>query len=215
MLIRHIGHAEFYLENENGIRMVTDPYDEGCGYPVKKPIAEIVTVSHGHHDHNAVENIVGKPVVINESGVYTPGPGIRITAIKSWHDAVQGAQRGETLLFMIETEGLRIAHLGDLGCMPDDQQILQLQNPDILMIPVGGFYTIDGETACAIAKRLNARIILPMHYRTKYNADWPIAGPEMFLKGFEEEEIMTGAEALRVTGGDKACHPRVVMFRQP
>lgn len=215
MLIRHIGHAEFCLETENGIRIVTDPYDEECGYPVEKLNAEIALVSHGHHDHNAVENIAGEPAVIDKAGIYTPDSGVRITAIKSWHDAAQGAQRGETLLFLIEAEGLRIAHLGDLGCIPDDQQIRQLQNPDILMIPVGGFFTIDGKTARVIADKLNARIILPMHYRTKYNAGWPISGPEEFLEGFDEKEIMTETEALRVTDGDKACHPRVVLFRQP
>ena len=214
MLIRHIGHAEFYLETESGVRIVTDPYDASCGFPVKNPVAEIVLVSHGHHDHNAVENVAGEPSVIKEAGVYTPAADVKITAIRSYHDAVQGVQRGETLLFLIETEGLRIVHMGDVGCMPDEDQMRQLQKPDILMIPVGGFFTIDGAAAHKIADWLEAGIILPMHYRTKYNPDWPTTGPEEFLSGYEENEIMRDAEALRVTDGDKACHSRVVLFRQ-
>ena len=214
MLIRHIGHAEFYLETESGVRIVTDPYDAGCGFPVKNPTAEIVLVSHGHHDHNAVENVFGNPSVIREAGVYTPMPDVKITAIRSYHDAMRGAQRGETLLFLIETENLRIVHMGDAGCIPDEDQLRKLKKPDILMIPVGGFYTIDGATARKVADRLGAGIILPMHYRTKYNPDWPITGPEEFLNGYEETEVMRDAEALRVTDGDKGCHSRVVLFRQ-
>ena len=134
-----------------------------------------------------------------------------MTAIRGFHDDVQGAKRGETLLFLVETENLRLVHLGDLGCMPDAEQIRLLLHPDVLMIPVGGFYTIDASQARKVAEALNPRIILPMHYRTNYNADWPISGPEAFLEGYTE--ILRDAEALRVTSGDVECHPRVVLFK--
>lgn len=214
MIIRHIGHAEFYLESENGYRIVTDPYDASCGYPVKKPEADLVLVSHEHHDHNAVENVKGSPSVIDRAGVYTPCPGVRITALRGFHDQEAGAKRGITLLFLIETEELRIVHLGDLGCMLSEEQQISLQCPDILMIPVGGFYTIDGKTAAETAEKLDARIILPMHYRTSFNADWPISGPDDFLQEMAGKDILRNAEALRVTAGDMDCQPRVVLFRQ-
>ena len=140
MLFRHIGHAEFLMETENGTRIVTDPYDAGCGYPVQPVEAEIALVSHHHHDHDAVENLQGNPVVIDQPGEYTPAEGIRVTAIRGYHDDAQGAKRGETLLFLIEADGLRIVHLGDLGEMLNDDQISALKNPDILMVPVGGFF---------------------------------------------------------------------------
>ena len=215
MLIRHIGHAEFEIETESGVRIVTDPYDATCGYPIQRIRADIALVSHGHHDHNAVENLEGLQTVIDRAGAYTPSPEIHVDAIRGYHDDAKGAQRGETLLFRIETEGLRIVHLGDLGCEPDNEQIQKLKNPDILMIPVGGFFTIDGRTAARVAKQLNACVILPMHYKTAYNREWPISGPEDFLKEFENTEIRTDAEALRVTRGDLECQPRIVVFREP
>ena len=212
MLIRHIGHAEFLIEKENAVRIVTDPYDAGCGYPIRSVGAEIALVSHHHHDHDAVENLQGKPVIIDQAGLYTPADGVRITAVRGYHDDEQGAKRGETLLFLIETEGLRIVHLGDLGEMLSDEQVSILHDPDVLMIPVGGFYTIDGRQAQGTAARLNAKVILPMHYRTKYNAEWPISGPEAFLEGYPNEEVCEGTEALRVTKKDMMCQPKVVLF---
>ena len=212
MLIRHIGHAEFLIVTESGVRIVTDPYDASCGYPLHKTDADIALISHHHHDHDAVENLKGEPRIIDKAGQYTPEPDVRVTAVKGFHDDEQGSKRGETLLFLIETEGLRIVHLGDLGEMLNDKQVSILHDPDVLMIPVGGFYTIDGRQAQETAARLNAKVILPMHYRTKYNAEWPISGPEVFLEGYPNEEVCEGTEALRVTKKDMMCQPKVVLF---
>ena len=215
MLFRHIGHAEFLIETESGVRIVTDPYDASCGYPVRKTAADIALVSHHHHDHDAVENLKGEPRVIDTAGTFTPEQDVRVTAVRGWHDDAEGRKRGETLLFLIETEGLRIVHLGDLGCGLTGEQAEQLKNPDVLMVPVGGFFTIDGKQAKDTAQQLGARIILPMHYKTAYNADWPISGPEEFLNLFDPESICTGAEALRVTREDLECQPGIVLFREP
>jgi len=212
MLLMHIGHAEFLIETESGVRIVTDPYDAGCGYPVRPLTADVALVSHHHHDHDAVENLKGEPRIIDKAGTFTPEQEVRITAVKGWHDEVQGTKRGETLLFLIEAEGLRIVHLGDLGDSLTAEQAEILRNPDILMIPVGGFYTIGAGQARETAEQLRAKIILPMHYRTEYNAEWPIDGPEEFLKLFAPEEICRGAEALRVTREDLECHPKVVLM---
>ena len=213
MIIRHIGHAEFLMETEKGMRIVTDPYDEGCGYPVQKIRADAALVSHGHHDHNAVQNLEGITTVIDRAGEYTPAPGVQVTALKSYHDEEKGKKRGETLLFLVETEGLRIVHLGDLGCMPEEEQIRLLEKPDVLMIPVGGFYTIDGKTAREIDAKLRPRVTLPMHYRTRHNADWPISGPEEFLEGIPEKEIRREIEVLRITDRDLSCQPRFALFK--
>ncbi len=212
MLIKHIGHAEFLVETESGVRIVTDPYDAGCGYPVKKVTADVALVSHHHHDHDAVENLKGNPRIIDSAGNYTPENGVKITALRGFHDEERGGKRGETLLFLIETEGLRIVHLGDLGCALDSEQAEMLNAPDILMIPVGGFYTIDTGKARETAEQLHARIILPMHYRTEYNKDWPISDPEGFLSLYDSEQICRDAEALRVTAEDMECQPKIVLF---
>ena len=189
MLIRHIGHAEFLIETESGVRIVTDPYDASCGYPLRRTEADIALISHHHHDHDAVENLIGEPRIIDTAGIYTPEPDVRVTALKGYHDDAEGSKRGETLLFLIETEGLRVVHLGDLGCLPDEVQLATLKHPDVLMIPVGGFYTIDAEQAKQTAELLAACMILPMHYKTEYNQDWPISGPEAFLELFRTADI--------------------------
>ena len=159
-------------------------------------------------------NLKGNPRMIDTAGQFTPEPDVKITAVHGFHDDAEGAKRGQTLLFLIETEGLRIVHLGDLGCRLDEAQLESLKDPDVLMIPVGGFYTIDAQQARDTAAQLGARIILPMHYRTGYNSDWPIADQEDFLSLYDTAEICTEAEALRVTGGDLECHPKIVVFKQ-
>ena len=166
MLLQHIGHAEFLITLESGFRIVTDPFDASVGYPVPSLEADGVLVSHHHHDHDAVENIAGHPQVIDYAGLHTFAPDVKVTGILADHDDASGAKRGKTLLFLLEAEGLRVVHLGDLGCLLDADQLEALGQADILLLPVGGFYTIDARTARDVAEQLDPRIIIPMHYRT-------------------------------------------------
>ena len=211
MIFTCIGHAKFLIELDNGLRIVTDPYDASCGYPVTPVAADVVLVSHGHHDHCAVETIPGTPRVIDQAGEYDLGDGVRVTAVEAFHDDAEGAKRGRTLLFSLRAEGLSAVHLGDLGHIPTPAQRMQLGAADVLMVPVGGFYTIDARQARETAALLQARVILPMHYRTRANADWPIAPVEEFLALYETpaEE----ADLLRVAEGDLMCQPHVAVLR--
>lgn len=210
MILRCIGHAKFLIEMENGLRIVTDPYDETCGYPVTPVPADVVLVSHGHHDHNAVSTIPGSPRIIDRPGVYELEDGLTIAALEAFHDDAQGTKRGKTLLFSIRAEGLNAIHLGDLGHLPTPDQQSLLGNADILMTPVGGFYTIDASQAKETAARLKARVILPMHYKTRANADWPIAPVEAFTSLYETqaEEL----NLLRVSAGDLVCQPEIAVL---
>lgn len=217
MILTCIGHAKFLIELENGMRLVTDPYDASCGYPVTPVPADVVLVSHGHHDHNAVETVpptprAGKATrVIDQAGEYDLGEGVQVVAVEAFHDGEQGAKRGRTLLFSIRAEGLNVLHLGDLGHLPTPGQHLLLGNADVVMLPVGGFYTIDAQAAKQTAELLHARIILPMHYRTQANADWPIAPVSAFTALYpdgEAEEL----ELLRVAAGDMMCQPHVAVL---
>ena len=212
MLFQHIGHAEFLLTLESGFRIVTDPYDASTGYPVRPLEADGVLVSHHHHDHDAVENISGHPQVIDYAGVHTFAPDVKVTGILADHDDAGGAKRGKTLLFLLEAEGLRVAHLGDLGCLLDADQLEALGPVDVLLLPVGGFFTIGAEEARDVAEQLDPRIVIPMHYRTAANADWPIAPVDDFLRLFDPAQVRTGGGALRVTKGDLSCHPHVVVL---
>ena len=211
MIIRHIGHASFYLETEGGFRIVTDPYDSTCGYPVLQTEADAVLVSHGHHDHNAVENVSGAPVVVSTAGSHHLGDDVHVTAVEADHDDAGGSKRGKNLMFVIEAEGLRVMHLGDLGHIPTDEQLAALGKADAVMIPVGGFYTIDAPAAVEVLRLLDARIALPMHYKTCANADWPIDGVERFnqLWGTPVEFV----DLLRVTRGDMTCQPDAAVLK--
>lgn len=211
MIITCIGHAKFLLELDCGMRLVTDPYDEPCGYSVQPMRADAVLVSHGHHDHNAVETVPGDPHIITEAGEYEMSDGTTIVAVEAFHDDAEGAKRGTTLLFSIRAEGLNVIHLGDLGHLPTEEQCDALGPADVLMVPVGGFYTIDAAQAKETASLLSARVILPMHYKTRVNEDWPIAPVEDFtaLYDMPAEEI----EQLRVSKGDVMCQPKIAVLK--
>ena len=210
MIFTCIGHAKFLIELENGLRIVTDPYDATCGYPVTPVKADVVLVSHGHHDHSAVETIPGTPRVIDRAGEYDLGDGVTVIAVEAFHDDAEGMKRGKTLLFSIHAEGLNAVHLGDLGHIPNAEQINALGAADVLMAPVGGFFTIDAAQAKETAALLQARVILPMHYKTRVNADWPIAPVEAFTGLYDTpaEEV----NLLRVAEGDLMCQPEVAVL---
>lgn len=212
MLIEHIGHAEFLLTLESGFRIVTDPYDGSVGYPVRSVEADGVLVSHHHSDHDAVEHVSGSPQIIDYAGLHTFAPGLTVTGILADHDDREGALRGKTLLFLLEAEDLRLVHLGDLGCLLDADQLEALGQVDILLVPTGGFYTLDPSGAMDVIAQLDPRIVIPMHYRTGYNADWPLAPVEEFTRLWQPSQVRSGGQALRVTRGDLACHPRVVVL---
>ena len=211
MIFTCIGHAKFLIELENGMRIVTDPYDKTCGYPVEPMQADVVLVSHGHHDHNAVETIKGTPLIIDQEGEYDLSNGVVIRAMVEDHDEDGGEKRGKTLIFCLQAEGLTVAHMGDLGHLPAQQHCECMGNVSVMMIPVGGFYTIDAPTAKQTAELCGARVVLPMHYKTRVNADWPIAPVEEFTKLYDTpvEEL----DMLRVAAGDLECQPKVTVLR--
>ena len=209
MIISCIGHAEFLLELDNGMRIVTDPYDDSCGYPIVPVKADAVLVSHGHHDHNAVDNVQGASRIIDTAGEHTLAPDVKVTAIPCFHDEAGGSKRGGNLMFLIQAEGLRVAHLGDLGHLPTAEQAALLAPVDVLMLPVGGYYTIDAATAQETARLLQAQVILPMHYRTSANADWPIAPVEEFIALYGGADRV---KLLRVCQGDLECQPAVAVL---
>ncbi|MBQ8200521.1 MAG: MBL fold metallo-hydrolase [Clostridia bacterium] len=210
MIISCIGHAKFLIELENGQRIVTDPYDATCGYPVTETPADVVLVSHGHHDHNAVDTMPESARVIDQAGVYDLGDGVTLTAITADHDDAGGSKRGKTLLFNLFAEGLHVGHMGDLGHIPTPEQRMQLGRTDVLMIPVGGHFTIDAVTAKEVAALLEARVVLPMHYRTRANAGWPIQPVESFTQLYQTP--VEQLDLLRIAAGDLECQPEVAVL---
>ena len=165
MLISYHGHSEFLIQTASGLRILTDPFDPAIPFPFHKTDADIVTVSHAHHDHEHLDKVDGHPQVIREGGVHQPHNGVKVTGLPSWHDNVQGAKRGPNTIYLIQVDGLRLAHLGDLGDMPDEKVLEALEFLDLVFVPVGGTYTIDAKQAAELMARIKPRIIVPMHYR--------------------------------------------------
>ncbi len=161
MRIQWLGHSSFRILGQTTV--VTDPY-EGIGFPFPKVTADVVTVSHGHHDHNAVENVGGEPAVVDDAGAHRLS-GLRVMGYNCYHDAEKGALRGSDIIYQIKMEGWTILHLGDLGCKLPSDLIKTLQKPDILLIPVGGHYTIDAKQAVETVEQLAPRTTIPMHYK--------------------------------------------------
>jgi L-ascorbate metabolism protein UlaG (beta-lactamase superfamily) len=180
MKITWLGHASFLLETE-GIKILTDPYDDSVGY---KPIlfeVDIVTVSHEHGDHNNVESLRGNPEVVRGSGIFNVR-GIKIRGVATYHDDEKGSKRGENTVYVIEAEKLVVCHAGDLGHTLSPDQVDAIGNVDVLLLPVGGTYTTDAVQADEVMQALNPRLVIPMHFKTA-SLDFPIDGVETFVSG--------------------------------
>ncbi len=190
MKIKYIGHSCFLITSENGTSIATDPYD-GVGIPMPKLTADAVTVSHAHFDHCNVMAVKTKKV-IDRAGKYQIGD-IAVSARKHYHDEVKGRKRGETLVFTYLIDGISVCHLGDIG---EDDPPADLK-VDVLLIPVGGTYTIDAQKAYEYVKKLKPHIVIPMHYKAG-GIKLDIASPDKFLQYFKDAERLGCAElALR------------------
>jgi len=182
MKIKWYGHASFLIETK-GKKIVTDPYVPNAfgGSITYGPIPDVVDialVSHDHDDHAGVKYLKGNPMVIKEGEKSVEG--IKIKGISSYHDSSRGRDRGPNTIFVIESEGLRVCHLGDLGHVLTEDQIKEIGDVDILFIPVGGTYTIDARDADEVVSQLKPRIVIPMHYKTP-KCNFPISGVDSFV----------------------------------
>lgn len=163
MDIKYIGHSSFLIKTKDA-RVITDPFDpKATGLKFPKNEAEIVTVSHGHDDHSAASQIGASPLVIDWPGEYEKN-GVRVFGFKTFHDKKQGAERGDNTIFKFEAEGIGILHCGDLGHILTDDIIEDLGEVHVLMVPVGGFYTINPEEAVQLVHKVEPSIVIPMHY---------------------------------------------------
>ena len=165
MEIVWLGHSCFKIRGKEAT-VVTDPFDKTLGYPMKKPTATIVTVSHQHPQHSFVQGVSGTPRVISRPGEYEVA-NVFITGIATFHDSERGAELGKNTAYVMRIEDVGICHLGDLGHVPTAEQIEQMGDVDILMVPVGGGPTIGPAAAAETISLLQPKLILPMHYRTE------------------------------------------------
>ena len=165
----------------NHVNIVVDPFDEATGLRVPKLEADILLVTHNHHDHNNVKAVAGNPFLIQGPGEYEV-KGVYVQGIDSFHDASQGKERGQNTIYTIEVEDLRICHLGDLGQKElTPEQVEKIGEVDILMVPVGGVYTISAKEAVKIMSQIEPNIVIPMHYQIP-KLKIKLEGLDKFLK---------------------------------
>ena len=204
MKIRWLNHACFLIENEAGKKVLCDPFDDRLGYPVPDVAVDVVTVSHGHFDHSYVEKIPAGYVLVDDAAPFC-GDGFSIRAVDSFHDEQEGALRGANRIYVIEGDAIRVAHLGDLGHVPDDKLLALLGPVDVLMVPVGGFYTLDAAAAKQVVEAIAPAVTIPMHYRTTTWNDERIAPVEVFLALMGQAPLRcTQLELHRETMGEAA-----------
>lgn len=164
MDITYLGHSSFKIKTRSA-SVITDPFDsKEVGLKFQGAESEIVTVTHDHLDHNAVDKVSSVKKVVDGPGEYEIS-GVSIMGYKTFHDAKNGAEKGENTIYVIEAEGLRIVHLGDLGHTLSDDLIDEIGDVDILMIPVGGFFTIGPKEATEIISKIEPYFVIPMHYK--------------------------------------------------
>jgi L-ascorbate metabolism protein UlaG (beta-lactamase superfamily) len=164
MTITWLGQSCFKIEDKE-VRIITDPFEAAIGLKPPRVEADIVTISHDHTDHNNLEAIKGSPFVIKGPGEYEV-KSVFVYGIPSFHDKSEGRERGANTLYLIEMEDIKIAHLGDLGQSSlTDEQLESLDGVDILLVPVGGVYTINAKEAVDIINQIEPRIVIPMHYK--------------------------------------------------
>ncbi|NPV63765.1 MAG: MBL fold metallo-hydrolase [Methanotrichaceae archaeon] len=166
MRIFWLGHSCFHILPEDGPSVLTDPFDEAVGYRLPQVEADIVTVSHNHHDHNNVAAVKGKPAVVRGPGQHSV-LGVDFKGIETYHDEAHGKLRGSNTIFCFQLDKIRFCHLGDLGHSLSEKEVSAIGSVDMLFIPVGGVYTIDSDGAHEVENQLSPRITLPMHYHTK------------------------------------------------
>ncbi len=165
MNIKYLGHASFLIKTKSA-RVVCDPYSPSIGLKFPKIEADIVTLSHDHSDHNDTSAVTGDPLLINWPGEFEK-QGVRVFGFTTYHDDKQGAERGENTVYKFEAEDIAVLHLGDLGAEIESETLDKIGNVDILLVPTGGFYTIDPEQAARVVKQVEPSIVIPMHYRTE------------------------------------------------
>jgi len=210
MKIKYLAHSAFLITSDSGTRIVTDPYQtsEGLHYGVIKEKADIVTVSHEHGDHNNVSAVQGNPTLAKTS---TEVKSIKIKAVPAAHDDKGGSQRGKNTIFCFEVDGINVCHCGDLGHLLTADQVKAIGKVDVLMIPVGGFFTIDAKTASKVCDQLKPGIIIPMHYKTE-KMNFPIAGVDEFLKGKNNVTRVNGSE-IEIKAGKLPAAAQIMVLK--
>lgn len=184
MTIKYLGHACFLLVDSRGLRVMVDPYEPGAfgnaiGYKPIADAADIVLVSHEHADHSYVRGVPGNPAVCREP---CHAKGIEFRGLQVSHDDAGGAKRGTCMAFSFTMDDMTVCHLGDLGRSLTDAELGELGDVDVLLVPIGGTFTLDASLAWQVVDQVGPSIAIPMHYKTS-RVSLPIGTLDGFIAG--------------------------------
>ena len=197
MKIRWLGHACFLLTSDDGTRVITDPYTPGafgCDYGPPAETTDIVTVSHEHADHNNVADVKGSPEVVRGAGVQKV-KGIEFKGRRRQATTTRQARSGvRTSSICLSLDGVRVCHLGDLGHELTDKTISEIGPVDVLLVPVGGNFTIDAGVANGVVNGIRPKIVIPMHFQNERCRNFPVATVEGFQKLRQRVRVLNESE---------------------
>jgi len=197
MKVELLGHACFLITSDSGVEIICDPYKYlglGLKYDKIGLSADIVTKSHGHGDHSAVDEVDGNPTIVDSAG-RTQIKGIDIAGIACYHDEAKGSQRGDNIIFCFDIDNMRLCHLGDLGHVLSDGQVSDIGQVDVLLVPVGGKFTIDPAAATKVCAQIKPLVIIPMHVKTA-KCDFVPYTAEDFARGKSNVKRADGSEVV-------------------
>lgn len=186
MKIKWYGHAAFLITSNQGVKIITDPYESGAyggqlAYGKIRDQTDIALTSHDHADHNDTKSLLGSPQIVKERGTKSV-KGVSFRGIATYHDSSKGSERGANTIFTFSVDGIKVCHLGDLGHVLSEKEIAEIGPVDILFIPVGGYFTIDSKEATQVGEQIKPKVLIPMHFKTE-KCGFPIAPVDDFLKG--------------------------------
>ena len=208
MEITWLGHSCFKLRDKQAT-LITDPYSPDIGYSLGKQSADVVTLSHQHPGHSFAQGINGNPKVVIGPGEYEIS-NMLIIGVSTFHDNEKGVERGKNTVYLIEINEVSICHLGDLGHVLTDEQVEELGNVDVLLLPVGGVSTINAPVATEIVRQLGPKIVIPMHYKTPaINCD--LEPVDRFLKEIGVHDINPQAK-LSITKSNLPLSMQVILL---
>ncbi len=197
MTITWFGHSCFRIEAKEGsstgsvqVSVLIDPFSKDIGLRLPRIKDNLVLVTHQHYDHNNIGDANPEAFIIDGPGEYEK-QGVSVRGIQSFHDKSGGKERGLNTIYVIKVEDMTVCHMGDFGQEKfEEHQLEEIGDVDILIVPVGGIYTIDYKEAVNVIGQIEPKIVIPMHYKIK-DLKLDIAGPEKFLKeiGLVPEKI--------------------------
>lgn len=196
-----------------GTTIVTDPYDgKMVGFEMEHVRCDVVTVSHHHGDHDCMNSIIGNPAILDEE-IACAADDIAVTSYSTFHDDVKGAKRGKNLVFCFLVDGIKVVHMGDIGCL-DEDIVNKIMGCDVLLLPVGGTFTVDAVGAKWYVDNVKPKIVIPMHYRTEEHS-FNVDGVDKFLALFDEANVVRSeADSLSLHDAPTNEQPVIVTLER-